>query len=774
MTRFLLPLLLFLSQNFYSFAQTTLWNEPFNGYNNSTTGNDNNLPAGADWTIQCPGCMSWQEFRATSGRFRVRDNDVYGIWTSELISLSGYENVSVSVYVDASDLSLDPSDCIRIYYRLNGGAKTQFPLRGISCDGNYGAFTSSVSGLNGNDLRIIIEAITDQSSEDISFDNVVVRGTEILPLGKDGPGGVGKTDGTGKLATWLKADDLNADGNTNNNPSNNVQVSTWSDNSGSGQHYSQSGSNRPRYQTGAGYNSVYFNASPATAQYMNGSTSGSYTNASAFFAFHPINSGNSNTLLQSGSNSLRYEQYLNSNRLGFTRYGVGDYQSTTSSIFGSNVIASYHKFSASASMSVRLNNASSTFGIGSASHGIPFDQLGRNSNGVDEISGNFYEVILYKQRLSNAERIIVENYLSAKYGAISIADDLYTGDLPANGNYDFEVAGIGQASDGSKHIDAQGSGIIRIQNPANLGNNEWLFWGHNNAAANSWGVTDLPTGIAKRMAKDWTVSETGNVGSVDISVDLSSVGGAITASDLRLLIDDNGVYNSGATAHGGAVDMGGRIYKWTGIELSNNNHFTVASVNATQTPLPVELNNFEAIADRDKKQVNLIWVTSSELNNNYFTVEKTEDLVEFEEVLSVSGQGTTNLQTKYHEIDHSPNQSISYYRLSQTDFNGNTEYFDLAKVDLSGKEINNSDVTIFPNPNKGDRLSIQIENSGTDNINVIINDMFGRQFNVEYTAYNKGKHTQIIFDIDTKLAPGNYVVNINTPAGTKSHTLIVE
>jgi hypothetical protein len=425
-------------------------------------------------------------------------------------------------------------------------------------------------------------------------------------------------------------------------------------------------------------------------------------------------------------------------------------------------------------MQARRNNSAANFSVGSSGAGIPYDRLGRNNNGADEISGYFYEIIVYEQRLNEAERVIVENYLSAKYGGISIANDLYTGDTPGNGNYDYEVTGIGQASDGSSHEDAEGNSMIRIQNPSSLGNNEWLFWGHNNDPADSWGVTDLPTGIQSRLARDWTATETGNVGTVDVSVDLSNVGGTITTSDLRLLVDGNGIYASGATTHGGATHLGGRVYQWTGITINNNNHFTVGSINVSQTPLPVDLVKFEAIIDPNNEEVHLLWITSSEINNDYFTLEKTKDLIEFEDVTVVPGQGTTNTKTEYNEVDHSPFKGISYYRLSQTDFDGSTEYFDLAKVEFSDNKSSEIDIKLYPNPNKGERLYIQLPNSEAESLNVLVNDFLGKEFMVDFSAFNHGNYTLVSIDLAQKLKSGTYIINIETSEGMKAHKLIVE
>jgi hypothetical protein len=63
--------------------------------------------------------------------------------------------------------------------------------------------------------------------------------------------------------------------------------------------------------------------------------------------------------------------------------------------------------------------------------------------------GHVAEIVLYAKALNAAERIIVSNYLSSKYSIAMLANDKYAGDTPGNGDYDFEVAGIGTETSGS-------------------------------------------------------------------------------------------------------------------------------------------------------------------------------------------------------------------------------------------------------------------------------------------------------------------------------------
>ena len=158
------------------------------------------------------------------------------------------------------------------------------------------------------------------------------------------------------------------------------------------------------------------------------------------------------------------------------------------------------------------------------------------------LNGDLAELIFYNSPLNQAQRIIVSNYLSAKYALPHTTGNLYVQDDPANGNHDHDVAGIGRTSTSALHTDARGTGIVRIYGATGLANNEFLLWGHQNGTVGTWGSIDLPAGIQGRWFREWRVSEVNqsgaavDVGAVTMDFDLTGIS-PITASDIRLLVD---------------------------------------------------------------------------------------------------------------------------------------------------------------------------------------------------------------------------------------------
>lgn len=113
--------------------------------------------------------------------------------------------------------------------------------------------------------------------------------------------------------------------------------------------------------------------------------------------------------------------------------------------------------------------------------------------------------------------------------------------------------------------------------------------------------------------------------------------------------------------------------------------------------LPVDLVYWRA--QLSGSEVLLNWATSSESHNQYFTIERSENLITWELVSQVAGAGISHKFREYHAVDPSPYSGTSYYRLSQTDFNGQSETFQVRTVFL---ESTHQQLRSYPNPANSD------------------------------------------------------------------------
>ena len=115
--------------------------------------------------------------------------------------------------------------------------------------------------------------------------------------------------------------------------------------------------------------------------------------------------------------------------------------------------------------------------------------------------------------------------------------------------------------------------------------------------------------------------------------------------------------------------------------------------------LPIKLIYFKAKPEADI--VKLTWATASEINNDYFTVERSDDGIHFEEILTKHGAGNSTITLYYSDKDNNPLIGNNYYRLKQTDYDGHFSYSDIEIVDYKIKQDDKSDIEILsvaPNP----------------------------------------------------------------------------
>ena len=333
----------------------------------------------------------------------------------------------------------------------------------------------------------------------------------------------------------------------------------------------------------------------------------------------------------------------------------------------------------------RTSSYTNTFYIGGYYSNRYFDQ-----------STYYGDVMVYSGTLTTTQRKQVESYLALKYGlTLSNTDGGINGDyIASNGTttswdatngagYHNDVIGIGR--DGNTALyqkqSQQTDDLTRLylstlssSNSNNAGtfggDRQFVVMGHNNEAINSDGSTEFPGGeqIYSRLEREWKITNTAFTGTFSIDITLNTT--PVTASHLRVLIDSDGNF-SNATVYSPSISISGSTVTITGLSTTmipsnTTRYLTLASLNAT-TPLPIELIKFEA--SKNSNWIDLNWETASEINNDYFVVEKSIDSKEWSQVITLAGAGNSSTKNEYSEIDLNPYIGISYYRLKQMDYN---------------------------------------------------------------------------------------------------------
>ena len=216
------------------------------------------------------------------------------------------------------------------------------------------------------------------------------------------------------------------------------------------------------------------------------------------------------------------------------------------------------------------------------------------------------------------------------------------------------------------------------------------------------------------------------------------------------------------------------------VVISNFSPSTFMSKGGTNV-LPVELISFEAHLNIDK--VELMWVTASEENNEFFSIERSQDGINFEEILQVEGAGESSNRIEYFDIDYEPLTGVSYYRLKQTDTDGKCRYSGIVPVDYTGTNQPGTnlfgdveaDIKIWPNPNDGTHLIIEMTgNEPAHEVLVILRDITGREFYSKVLITDMDGHLISAIDPTNTLPVGTYLITGSDQNHLYSKKLIVK
>lgn len=186
------------------------------------------------------------------------------------------------------------------------------------------------------------------------------------------------------------------------------------------------------------------------------------------------------------------------------------------------------------------------------------------------------------------------------------------------------------------------------------------------------------------------------------------------------------------------------------------------------SPLPVELISFNGKLINDK--VKLTWKTASEINSDYFLVQRSIDGINFETIGKVSAQGNSSSIVNYDFVDTNPTEGNNYYRLKQVDYNREYEYFKTVVINtLNGNSI--SRVNVFPNPANG-VINLSFNQAHLGLSSLIIFDERGRKVYIKEVNISEDINE---FSIDVSdLAIGLYTVVVKSQNGFQSFSKFVK
>jgi gliding motility-associated-like protein len=368
--------------------------------------------------------------------------------------------------------------------------------------------------------------------------------------GFKGPGGVGDNISND---FWIRADKgmLN---NSNSQALNNDAIKTLVDQSGNNLNFIQATANfQATYHTGSinGFPVLTFDGSNDYYSKNIGNKSapivvfavGNFKISKDQTLFSMGNADNTNTT--SLSREISNNFYYNYTK-GVKYYGTA-IPGNTPYIFhvNNNTVTPFHQLYYNTNAQTVTNYPSSI----NLTNGVT--TIGTDKDLAKYFNGDLGELILYNKKINSAQRVIINNYLAAKYGISIGTNDKYGFESV----HKYDVAGIGRVDASNIHSKAQSAGILAIGGASDLENGEYLFFGHDNGSISAWTNTEVPNADnnLQRIAREWRVDMSGGdgVGSVILSIQndlLPAHDPAFLA--YNILIDKDGDFSTGATAYG--------------------------------------------------------------------------------------------------------------------------------------------------------------------------------------------------------------------------------
>ena len=442
--------------------------------------------------------------------------------------------------------------------------------------------------------------------------------------------------------------------------------------------------------------------------------------------------------------------------------------------------------------SVILSNNNNDNGTGNNQHFLLGSGYNNGNGTTNNFDGQIAELIIYTAVPTIQEQEKIQSYLSLKYGipkenidhlsTIEDERDYFASDgsiiwdYSDSTQYNNDIIGIIRDNE-SNFIQKQSSSrddSIRIfvdsfapSNSENLGNitNDVssIMIGHNTGRLRGDETLSKPeTGVFSRFERVWKITNTNFTDKFSLEIEWDSVGD-FDINDIIILVDDNGDFSNATifnSSNGLTFTLGSIIV--SGIDTSHipkdsTRFITIGSI-SPDTPLPIELISFNAEITPNK-YVQLTWKTAIEINNEYFTIERSIDLINWSSISIVKGANNSSETLSYSAEDIRPLDGVSYYRLKQTDYDGKYSYSRIVSINMGSIEETN--VVLYPNPATS---ILTVKGNPLELLSYSIYNVLGVEISSSVTLLEKSDTT---FKIDiSQLPAGVYVIKTKSLVNT--------
>lgn len=673
----------------------TLWEETFEDLSNGTT-NDAGVTA---WSRTCS--CGGPDFSGVSNMYEINGSLGYAsrantsTWTSESINITGYTDVSISMNLAQSGYD-NGSDNITAAYSINGGGYTTI---GATQSGNFSSTAVSVSGLSGTSLVIRVTIVNNGSNDYGRFDDVLVTGT-----------GSGMTPSSIVLTSALT--------NTYSTGTNAaVQIISFP--------------NHSNYTVSTNHTSLAWD----------GTTGG-------VFAIDV-------------EGTLTISSNINVDGYGFSggdQYPSGTNGGCNNGTYAAAASANYGYKGEGIYKATNGNYAAARGKIINGGGGGNLFNAGGGGGGNYTYGGDGGPGFNCTPTAGGLGGIDLSSHISA--------ERIFMGGGGGGGQWDTSTGQAGGAGGGIIIIRANtvatssscGGGYSITANGEDIGTAP-SYDGSGGGGAGGTILFEVPnwsldcTNDLMITAAGGAGGDVGGSGSLSEQTHGGGGGGGkgaiifSTTTPVTNITTTNGAGTGGANSTSGAT-----TYADDGASAPSDGSADADGIFESTGPLPVQLLYWHGKLQHNG--VMLTWATMSETNNSHFNIERSDDGKTWQNLAEVPGAGSTTSTSYYSYLDKQPAQ-INYYRLSQSNYDGVSEFIGIVQANVNFYETN---VLLYPNPTDGN-IKLQLP-SGIDlekeKIALKIYNALRQLVMANYTVHEN----EILIDLSNNL-PGVYMLLLN-------------
>lgn len=361
------------------------------------------------------------------------------------------------------------------------------------------------------------------------------------------------------------------------------------------------------------------------------------------------------------------------------------------------------------------------------------------TNGYITLNGNDFTIAHWKDGkitgYDENEFFIVDQTAFIKYEGINNGEILNIPMGLGTGSSKYALANITLTNAGSGTFDANLCGQIQLDG----------------------GICTGTSTTTRAVNYTWNFISTSNNAIVTLYWDTST---ELTSFNrlLSKVIHHDGTEWEDLSVGGAATWVVGTIFCRSGVTTG----FSPFGIQDEINILPIKLLSFTGKLTNGTTLLD--WVTSTEINNDFFTIQKSQDGKTFEDIQVIKGQGNSHIDVMYTTTDDNPYEGVSYYRLKQTDFDGKYTFSSIIQISNDTKLA----IGLYPNPLQGNTLYLTSNISSEETI-IIIHNAIGQEV---YSKNVKIENNTSITLPD--LIEGTYIIRVFTKNDVFQEKLIIE